>query len=903
MPIPLSTDTTEQTVSSQPSSSEQEQEKPAKKSVNKALTSFDVNPNDATPMMRQFLEVKQQYPGVLLFYQMGEFYETFFEDALTAARVLEITLTAREAGKLGKVPMAGVPITKVEPYISRLLQKNLKVAICEQVEDPSAAKGLVKRAVTRVLSQGTITEDTLLKSNEHNFLAAVSVPSRSNQLYGLAYCDITTGTFRCANVNEAQLLSELDRLQPSEILAAQLKQRAPQLSGLFAIIDGVDEWITNLPESIRFNYQCTPVPQDHFKLDVAQKKLAEILESHDIEGTGLKELPEALQAAGAIGAYITHNFPQDAPRFERIETYTLDHAVMLNVAARKNLELLSTVKTQQYEGSLCWVLDHTHTNMGGRLIRQWISQPTTDKTEIQNRLNGVDALVNHSEIRQTLNTLLPNIYDLERLSIKVSNCSANPRDLIALKRSIEQLPDISNALKPLETPYLTPLHELPTELFRLMALIDQAISDSPPVALTEGGILKTGYNLELDELRNILEQQETWLDNYQQEERENTGIKTLKLGFNNAFGYFIEMSRNQSHLAPEHYHRKQTLTQVERFTTPILKEQEAKVLDAQSRQYQLEYSLFTDLRHHLRSYAPALQTVARQLAVLDVLQSFAHVAVERDYVKPVVDDSFQLQLQDARHPVVEATTPMGNFVSNHTHLSAEPTDHPVIPQFMLITGPNMSGKSTYMRQVAIITLMAQMGSFVPASYARIGYIDRIFTRIGAMDDLSSGQSTFMVEMHETAQILHGASQRSLVILDEVGRGTSTSDGIAIARSVIEYLINTIGCRTLFATHYHELNDMEAALPAIQNVRVKVAETETPSGLHVEFLHKVEPGTAQKSYGVHVAKMAGLPPRVIQRSERLLRQYEGNPTSGASKHYAKKQAEKTDNLPPQLHLFD
>lgn len=865
----------------------------------KPLTSFDVNPDDATPMMRQFIEVKRDYPGVLLFYQMGEFYETFFEDALTAARVLEITLTARDAGKLGKVPMAGVPITKAEPYISRLLQKNLKVAICEQVEDPAEAKGLVKRAVTRVLSQGTITEETLLKRNEHNFLAAVSVPSRSNQPYGLAYCDITTGTFRCAQVNEAQLLSELDRLRPSEILAAQLKQRAPQLSGLF---DGVDEWITNLPESVRLNYQCTPVPPEQFKLDVAQKKLAEVLESHDIDGTGLRELPEALQAAGAIGAYLTHHFPQDAPRFERVETYTLDDAVMLNVAARKNLELLSTVKTQQYEGSLCWVLDNTHTNMGGRLIRQWISQPTTNRAEINRRLDGVEALVNHADTRNTLNELLPHIYDLERLSIKVANCSASPRDLIALKRSIEQLPAISNALKSMDTPYLTPLHELPTELFRLMALIDQAIADSPPIGLLEGGILKTGYNLELDDLRAILEEQETWLDNYQAQEREATGIKTLKLGFNNAFGYFIEMSRNQSHQAPEHYHRKQTLTQVERFTTPILKEQEAKVLDAQSRQYQLEYSLYVDLRNHLRSFAPALQTVARQLAVLDVLQSFAHVAAKRNYTKPMVDDSLQLQLQDARHPVVEATTPMGQFVANHTHLSALETDHPIIPQLMLITGPNMSGKSTYMRQVAIIALMAQMGSFVPASYARIGFIDRIFTRIGAMDDLSSGQSTFMVEMHETAQILHGASQRSLVILDEVGRGTSTSDGIAIARSVIEYLIEPIGCRTLFATHYHELNDMEAQFPAIQNVRVKVAETETPSGLHVEFLHKVEPGTAQKSYGVHVAKMAGLPPRVIQRSERLMRQYEGHPTSGASKH-AKHHAQKAEALPPQLQLFE
>jgi DNA mismatch repair protein MutS len=541
--------------------------------------------------------------------------------------------------------------------------------------------------------------------------------------------------------------------------------------------------------------------------------------------------------------------------------------------------------------------------MGGRLIRDWISQPTTDRNEIQRRLNGVENLVQHHETRTTLNELLPDIYDIERLSIKVSHCSSSPRDLIALKKSIEKLPELSNVLKPLSSEYIEPLHNLPPELFRLMAIIDQAITESPPIGLMEGGLLKTGYNQELDELRHILNEQEAWRDSYQQAQRDETGIKTLKIGYNNAFGYFIEMSRNQSHLAPETYHRKQTLTAVERFTTPILKEQEAKVLDAQSRQYQLEYSLFTDLRDALRPYATPLQQVAYHLARLDVLQSFANIAVERDYVKPVIDDSYHIQLQDARHPVVEATTPMGQFVANHTHISSLKSDHPIIPQLMLITGPNMSGKSTYMRQVAMVVLMAQMGSFVPATYARIGYVDRIFTRIGAMDDLSSGQSTFMVEMQETAQILHGASQRSLVLLDEVGRGTSTSDGIAIARSVIDYIVNHIGCRTLFATHYHELNDMEAMFPAIQNVRVRVAETETPSGLHVEFLHKVEPGTAQKSYGVHVAKMAGLPQKVINQSERLLRQYDTNPVSGAARQQAKKQAKQNSaELPPQLQLF-
>lgn len=848
------------------------------------LHSMSVEPGKASPMVTQFLEVKSQYPGIILFYRMGDFYETFFEDALITARVLEITLTGRDAGQAGRIPMAGIPVKAAEAYLTKLLSQNFKVAICEQMEDPSQAKGLVKRQVVRVLSSGTITEQSLLRPEENNFLAAIQI--KSMQECGLAYCDITTGEFRVTELTFHELLSELDRIKPVEILVRGRKKKALSIHEL-------DEFIADIPPEVSENYRCTPLPEGAFQVSDTRRNLLSLFKVTSLEGFGVETKPLALQAAGTIGYYISRNFLDNLPAFNGIRPYTLQQTVTMNTTARRNLELLATVKNGQHEGSLLWVLNRTCTSMGTRLLRQWISQPLTHLPEIQSRLDGVEELVIHPDIRESVRLLLPDIYDIERLSTKVANISAQPRDLIALKQSISRLPDLSNLLKPLETFYLSRMQAFPPELFKMMALIDQAIDDSPAISLKEGGIIKAGYHAELDQMRELVRNHENWLNDYEAEQRERTGIKTLKVSFNSAFGYFIEVTRANASAVPAEYNRKQTLTNAERYTTDILKAHEAQVLDAQSRQYDLEYSLFIELRQKLLAYASLLADCAQRVAALDGLQSLATVAVEQGYVRPQVDESYEINLQQSRHPVVEKMLPLGRFVPNNVTLSSNPKEYQT-PEMMIITGPNMAGKSTYMRQVALIVLMAQMGSFVPASYARIGLVDGIYTRVGAVDDLSSGQSTFMVEMNETAQILHGATRRSLVLLDEVGRGTSTYDGVSIAWAVSEYMVNHIGCRTLFATHYHELNTLEQTNPKIANYRVCVTEADG----EIEFLHTVEPGSAQKSYGIQVAKMAGIPGEVIHKAEALLSQMQKKELAAVQS----KQAKAPEAETPQLTLF-
>lgn len=841
-------------------------------------------------MVAQFLEVKSQYPGIILFYRMGDFYETFFEDALISARVLEITLTGRDAGPCGRIPMAGIPVKAAEAYLSKLLTQNFKVAICEQIEDPSAAKGqgsqkLMKRQVVRVLSSGTITEQSLLRPEENNFLAALII--KDKQHCALSYCDITTGQFLVTELTYLELLSELDRIRPVEILVRGRKRKAISIQEL-------DEFIADIPAEIAENYRCTPLPDAAFQVSDTRLILQNLLQVNNLEGFGLHELPLALQAAGVIGHYLNSTFIETKPVLHGIRSYSLNATVTMNTTARRNLELLATAKNNQHEGSLLWVLNRACTSMGTRLLRQWISQPLTQLSEIQARLDGVEELVNHPTIREAVRRILPDIYDVERLSTKVANLTAQPRDLIALKQSIARLPELSNLLKPLETFYLTRMQAFPPELFKMMALIDQAIDDTPALNIKEGGIIKPGYHAELDQMRDLVKNHEAWLAQYEAQERERTGVKTLKVSFNSAFGYFIEMTRANSALAPADYHRKQTLTNAERYTTDVLKTHEAQVLDAQSRQYELEYTLFIELRQKLLQYAPILSDCAQRVAVLDVLQSLATVAVEQHYVRPQVDESYEITLHQSRHPVVEKMLPLGRFVANDVSLSANPKEYQ-IPQLMIITGPNMAGKSTYMRQVALIVLMAQMGSFVPASYARIGLVDGIYTRVGAVDDLASGQSTFMVEMNETAQILNGGTRRSLVILDEVGRGTSTYDGVSIAWAVAEHLVNKLGCRTLFATHYHEMNTLEQTHPKIANYRVCVSEQNG----NIEFLHTVEPGSAQKSYGIQVAKMAGIPADVITKAESLLSQMQRKELATIE---SKRPTRPVESETPQLSLF-
>lgn len=818
------------------------------------ITSSQVNPEEATPMMRQFLEVKKQYPGILLLYRMGDFYETFFEDAIIMARALEITLTGRDASKLGRVPMAGVPVRAVDSYVQKLLEKNFKVAICEQVEDPAQAKGLVERRVTRVISSGTIADQAYLKPQENNFLgAAWFQPKR--KIWGLAYCDVTTGEFFATELPDETFLSELDRVKPSELLV-QGKRRKGVI---------VDDWVPDVPRAIEDNYACTPIQKEGFEIKRATARIQQWFNLNNLESFGLQEMPEAVSAVAAILGYLEDTYLEEArPVFGGIHVYRISDHLEMNTAARRHLELMSTVKDNRLEGSLLWVLDQTCTGMGGRMLRRWVQSPSINPSEIESRLDAVEALFEQADMRQGLRQLLPDIYDLERLGMKVQNQTAQPKDLVALCRSCRQLPEISRLLESETTFYLAQAQAVPEEVGQFVELIDRALADNPGLTLKDGNIFKNGYNEELDTFRHLLDNHETWLQDYERQERERTGIRTLKLGVNNAFGYYIEISKALSKSAPQEYQRKQTLTNAERFITPELKVQEEKVFDAQNKINDLEYQLFVELRQKLSPYGEVIKAMAHRIATLDVLQSLANVAVEQNYHRPQVDDSLELVLHEARHPVIEKMLPLGAFVSNQCQLSASPKEHR-IPQLMIITGPNMAGKSTYMRQVALIVLMAQMGSFVPASYARIGLVDQLFTRIGAVDDLASGQSTFMVEMTETAQILNCATERSLVLLDEVGRGTSTYDGVSIAWSVAEYLANHNGCRTLFATHYHELNTLEQANPKIQNYRVLVSEADG----EIEFLHTVAPGAAQKSYGIQVAKMAGLPPQVIQKSERLM----------------------------------
>jgi DNA mismatch repair protein MutS len=835
--------------------------------------SYEVDPTQATPMVRQFLEVKQQYTGILLFYRMGDFYETFFEDALIAARVLEITLTGRDAGKLGKIPMAGIPVKAADNYLSRLLANNFKVAICEQMSDPATSKGLVDRKVIRVLSSGTVSDSSLLKPTEYNWLAALIPAKKPEDPSGLAYCDVTTGVFYAAQGALNDLLNELDRIRPAEVVVPGRVRRG---------IAGVDEVQAEVSPEITRQFQCTPMPAG-----ASEETLRQLFGVETLDGFGLKELPMAYAAVAWVGGYLKSTFIDNLPTFDALRLLDFGEAVQLSGVTRRNLELLVTQRKQTVEGSLYSVLNKTATPMGARLLKAWVSRPLKTLPEIHARLDAVEALVQHPAALAELRQVLPNLYDLERLATRVANLTAMPKDLLALQASLAQLPEVAEILAPFEDFYLSRAKHQPPELADVSRAITQAIADNPPLTLKEGGLLRDDYHPELKQLRHLLATQEQWLARYETEERERTGIKSLKVQFTQAFGFYIEVSRAQSAGVPEEYRRKQTLTNAERYTTEKLKAFEAQVLDGQGRQADLEYNLYVAFRQTLLPVAGLLKEVAQRIAALDVLQSLATVAVEQHYCRPLVDDSYDINLVNARHPVVERMLPLGQFVANDCQLTARPDGQ--TPQLMLITGPNMAGKSTYMRQVALLVLMAQMGSFVPADYARIGWVDAIYTRVGAVDDLSSGQSTFMVEMTETALVLNSATERSLVILDEVGRGTSTFDGVSIAWSVAEFLVNEIGCRTLFATHYHEMNALESE--RIKNYRVCVSETEGD----IVFLHRVEPGAAQKSYGIQVAKMAGVPQPVLRRAESILNTLQKRamvPSAG------KAQAEDV----PQLTLF-
>lgn len=849
------------------------------------LNSIDIDINQATPMLKQYLEIKKQNQGVILMYRMGDFYEAFFEDAATIAQDLEITLTAREGGELGKIPMAGVPAKALNNYIPKLLEKNHKVAICEQLEDPSEAKGLVKRGIVRTITAGTITESSLLESNSNNYLAALIC---ENGIFGLAYTDISTGEFKVTQGALEDILSELSRLKPSELLTPVKKQKVLP----FQI---VPEEKIDLPDVVTKNYNCTKMEYSAYQEAKAIESIKTLFNVVSLDSFGFSQYKIGFLSAGAIVQYLVDTQRGNLPKFDVITSYGLSEFVSIDSNTRRNLELTETTRDKSKFGSLLWAIDKVKTNMGSRLLKQWINQPVKSISEIIKRQSAVEELINNGQSRIFLVNLLEKVYDIERLAMRLSNSNANPRDFLALKDTLSLLPNFESVLKNFDAEYLNCLSGDNSDLMEFVSIIERTINEEAPISIKEGSIIKEGVNSDLDYYKSLLTGGEKWLLDFETIEREKSGIKNLRVGYSKNFGYFIEITNSNLALVPPNYIRRQTLTNAERYITDELKKHETEVLSAQYKSTELEYKIFTDLREYAKEYVDKIKEIAQVFARLDVILSFAATAIESNFVKPEIDESSELYIKDGRHPVVEKILPMGNYVGNDLKLVAN-IDNPSDTQFMILTGPNMAGKSTYMRQNALIVVLAQIGSFVPASFARIGIVDKIFTRVGAVDDLSLGQSTFMVEMSETAYIINSATEKSLILLDEIGRGTSTYDGVAIAWSVAEYIATKIKARTIFATHYHELNVMPNSIEQIKNYRITISEQEG----EIEFLRKVVEGSASKSYGIQVAKMAGLPNSVIGKAQTLMTKMQKD----FSKDLSSRKNRNTELDIPQLTLtFD
>lgn len=854
------------------------------------VNSWDVNIEDVTPAMQRFLEIKKQYPGILLWYRMGDFYETFFEDAVIMSKELELTLTARDCGaKVGKIPLAGIPFKAADNYLQKLVQKNIKVVICEQLEDPKTVKAgeVVKRGVVRVVTAGTLTEGNFLKQNTNNYLCAIYKDDKKD-LYGFAYADISTGEFKVTQAPYNLIISELARIVPTEIVAPAQKQDIKP----FQI---VPEEVVDLPEEIRQKYNCSKVPASVFEENFSANNLKTVFKTTSLEGFGYSKYKIGFQAAGALLAYVWETLKGNMPKFERIETYELSEYMIIDSSTRKNLELTETLREKNKYGSLLWAIDNTKTNMGARLLRNWICQPLKNVDDIMARQNSVSELVEKSDLRFKLADALEKIYDIQRLATRMSNSSANPRDYISLKTSLSMLPEILDISQNLQYDMFTSIREYSKEISDFVQVIEKTISDDPPIQIKEGGIIKPEVSAELDYFRDLLSGGEEWLKNFEETEKEKTGIKTLKIGYNKVFGYYIEVTNANSDMVPENYIRKQTLVNAERFITEDLKKHEDDVLSARFKSTELEYKMFTDFREYSKEFVTKIREIADAIAKADVLLSLANTAVENNYCKPIVDNSNDLFVKNGRHAVLEKILPLGQYVANNLELQSDVKNSDAT-QFMILTGPNMAGKSTYMRQNALIVILAQIGSWVPADSAKIGVADKVFTRVGASDDLTLGQSTFMVEMIETSYILNTATEKSFILLDEIGRGTSTYDGVAIAWSVAEYIVNKIKARCIFATHYHELNVMSNNYPQIKNYRITIAEKDG----EIEFLRKIVEGGASRSYGIQVAKMAGLPKGVINRSQEIMTKMQGNFSNNLAK---KKKVLGSELSEPQLSLFE
>ncbi|HEY9775530.1 MAG TPA: DNA mismatch repair protein MutS [Planktothrix sp.] len=821
---------------------------------------MDEAPNVAqlSPLMRQYWDIKSQYPDALLFFRVGDFYELFDGDAHVAARELDITLTGRPDPGYpnGRVPMSGVPARAHEAYVAKLVGKGYSVAICEQVGIVGAEKGPVERQVARVLTPGTVLETHLLPARENNYLLAIV---RGADLWGLACIDASCGEFSVTQLREDDLILEIGRLAPREILVPKRSMKiSPQ--------DVVPRDVLDIPKALEgHQYRFTGRPAMFFQFEPAVRRLCQTFAVSTLEGFGCQSMPLAVGAAGAALEYLEKTQAALMPKFAGISTYSVDGHLILDNNTRRNLELTETVRDRSFEGSLLWTLDQTRTGMGSRTLRKWLLKPLYSVPAIRERQQAIAELMQDTARRACISTALDRLCDLQRLAVKISSATINPRDLTAVQSSLEALPPLCQAVKGTQSPYLHAHSTLPEVLVEMAAKIASAIEPEAPREITEGGIFVPGYSQELDEIRDLLGGGKTWMEEFQRREQERTGVRSLKVNFNGTFGYYIEITHANKDSVPADYIRKQTLTNAERFITPELKEHEAKILNAEKSQSTVEQKLFIEWRNSLTTAGAELMKVADGLASLDALLSLAQVALERKYVKPLVNDSLTLDIEQGRHPVLEKILPLGRYVANDTRLEGDSDAQ----QMMILTGPNMSGKSSLLRQAAHIVILAQIGSFVPADSATVGIVDRIFTRIGAVDDLTQGQSTFLVEMAETTQCCLSATSRSLILLDEVGRGTSTYDGVAIAWSVAEYLARDVRARTIFATHYHELNGLANFFPQIVNYQVLVREIDGK----VEFIRSLVPGGASRSFGVQVAKMAGLPLKIIERAQYLMQQME------------------------------
>ena len=845
----------------------------------------DINMSELTPMMQQYLETKNAYKDCILFYRLGDFYEMFFEDALTASKELEITLTGKSCGLEERAPMCGVPYHAVEGYLNKLVSKGYKVAICEQVEDPKQTKGIVKREVVRIVTPGTNTNPQAIDERKNNYIMCITyLPEK----IGISVADVTTGDYYVTEVESLKkLMDELMKYSPSEIICNDA-----------FLLSGID--VEDLRG--RLHICINALDPHYFDDDACKKCLMKHFKVNVLTGLGIEDFPVGIIASGALLLYLYETQKNDLSHFTHLVPYLPSKFMLLDSSTRRNLELVETLREKQKRGSLLWVLDKTKTAMGGRCLRSYIEQPLIEKDAINARLDAIEELNKDTVSRDELREYLNPIYDLERLLGRISYKTANPRDLIAFASSLRMLPHIKTVLGGFEKQLLNQINDEIDDLQDIYHLIDDSIMEEPPILVREGGIIKDGFNELIDNLRRAKTEGKSWLAKLEEEDRIRTGIKNLKIKYNKIFGYYFEVTNSYKDLVPEDYIRKQTMANAERYTTSQLKELEDTILNAEDKLVSLEYDLFCEIRDAIACEIERIQTTAKAIAKLDVFTSLSFVAERNNYVRPKLNDKGIIDIKDGRHPVVEKMIVNDMFVTNDTYLDNGNNC------ISIITGPNMAGKSTYMRQTALIVLMAQIGCFVPASKANIGIVDRIFTRVGASDDLSSGQSTFMVEMNEVANILRNATPNSLLILDEIGRGTSTFDGLSIAWAVIEHISNRkfLGAKTLFATHYHELTELEGKMSNVNNYCIAVKE----KGDDIVFLRKIVKGGADKSYGIQVAKLAGVPDIVINRAKEIVAELCDNDIiekiqsiTVGNKNESKKVVIHKDEDLDQLSLFD